>query len=173
MRKGRNYSSEPALMSAVQCGRSLFQEPCIPGAAVFDHRRYYRSSGFGLPGSVPLPRLLKTVLFYPDFAIPHKQYTRQSVMGLFAENSVTSDNTYRRAVMDEKSVVRYPDGEKALAPSSTVNRWVTSPSRLVNTTQVALGLIYQRTHAPLFAATWINGSSLGQSTGLTDVKVVC
>lgn len=85
----------------------------------------------------------KTVAFYPDFSIPHKHYTRQSITG-FAENYVATNVTYQQAVMvkDEKSVPGYPDGEKTLAPS-TVHRWVTSLSRLVNTTQKALDLICQ------------------------------
>ena len=90
------------------------------------------------------PNCLKTVTFYPDFAIPYKSYTRQSVMG-FAENYVASDATYQQAVMveDEKGVPGYPDGEKTLAPS-TVHRWVTSLSRLTKTTQRALDLICQK-----------------------------
>jgi hypothetical protein len=85
----------------------------------------------------------KTVTFYPDFAIPHKHYTRQSITG-FAERYVASNDTYQQAVMvkDEKSVPGYPDGEKTLAPS-TIHRWVTGLSRLVNTTQKALDLICQ------------------------------
>jgi hypothetical protein len=85
----------------------------------------------------------KTVPFYPDFAIPHKQYTRQTITG-FAESYVTHHNTYQQAVMekDEKSVPGYPDGIRTLAPS-TVHRWITSLSRLVNTTQKALDLICQ------------------------------
>ena len=85
----------------------------------------------------------KTITFYPDFAIPHKHYTRQSITG-FAENYVASDDTYQQAVMDkdERSVLGYPDGERTLAPS-TVHRWVTVLSRLLNTTQKALDLICQ------------------------------
>lgn len=85
----------------------------------------------------------KTVTFYPDFAVPHKHYTRQSITG-FANNYVTTEATYKKAVMDkeEKSVPGYPDGEKTLSPS-TVHRWITGLSRLGNTTQKALDLICQ------------------------------
>jgi hypothetical protein len=85
----------------------------------------------------------KTFPFYPDFAIPYKRYTRQTITG-FAERYVDSDDSYLKAVMDkdEKSVPGYPDEEKTLAPS-TIHRWVTSLSRLVNTTQKALDLICQ------------------------------
>jgi len=89
------------------------------------------------------PGCRKTFTFYPDFAIPHKHYTRQSITG-FAEQYMASDDTYQEAVMvkDEKSVPGYPDGEKTLAPS-TVHRWVRSLSRFVNTSQKALSLICQ------------------------------
>jgi len=41
----------------------------------------------------------KTVTNYPDFAIPHKHYTRQSITG-FAEAYIESEEiTYERAVM--------------------------------------------------------------------------
>lgn len=94
------------------------------------------------------PLCEKTFTFYPDFAIPHKHYTRQSITG-FAENYVAyADTTYEQAVMvkHEKSVPGYPEGEKTLAPS-TVHRWVTSLGRLLNTAQKALGLIRQENPA--------------------------
>ena len=90
------------------------------------------------------PACKKTVVFYPDFAFPHKHYTRQSIMG-FAQRYVASETaTYQQAVMDteQRSVPGYPGGEKCLAPS-TVHRWVTGLSRLVHTTQKALNLICQ------------------------------
>lgn len=90
----------------------------------------------------------KTFTFYPDFAIPHKHYTRQSITG-FAQSYVASEAaTYRQVVMvdDEKSIPGYPDGEKTLAPS-TVHRWITSLSAMVNTTRCALNLICQENPA--------------------------
>jgi len=90
----------------------------------------------------------KTITFYPDFAIPHKHYTRQSITG-FAQSYVASEAaTYQQVVMvkDEKSIPGYPSGEKSLAPS-TVHRWITSLSALVNTTQRALNLICQENPA--------------------------
>jgi len=86
----------------------------------------------------------KTVTFYPDFALPHKRYTRQSIMG-FAGNYVADENaTYEKAVMveAEKATPGYCDGERSLAPS-TVHRWVASLSRLKETTRTALDLIRQ------------------------------
>lgn len=83
----------------------------------------------------------KTVTIYPDFAIPHKHYTRQTIMG-FAENYVTSDATYQQALICENSVPGYPDGERTLA-TSTIHRWITSLSRLAKTLRKALSLILQ------------------------------
>lgn len=94
------------------------------------------------------PACGKTVSFYPDFALPHKHYTRQSIMG-FAENYFASDTTtYQQAAMDmaQLSVPGYPGGEKSLSPS-TVHRWVTALSRLPHTTQTALNLIGQENPA--------------------------
>lgn len=94
------------------------------------------------------PACKKTVSYYPDFAIPHKHYTRQSIMG-FAENYFASDTTpYQQAVMDmeQLGVAGYPGGEKSLAPS-TVHRWVTALSGMVHTTQTALNLIGQENPA--------------------------
>lgn len=90
----------------------------------------------------------KTFAFYPDFAIPHKHYTRQSITG-FAQSYVASEDTsYRQSVMvnQEKSVPEYPGGEKSLAPS-TVHRWVTSLSGMINTARCALNLICQENPA--------------------------
>lgn len=91
------------------------------------------------------PACNKTVAYYPDFALPHKHYTRQSIVG-FAKRYVASEAaTYQQAVMvkEQHSVPGYPDGEKSLAPS-TVHRWVTTLSGLPHTTQKALNLIRQQ-----------------------------
>jgi len=90
----------------------------------------------------------KTVAFYPDFALPHKHYTRQSVAGFAQRYVAAEDTSYRQAVMvnEEKSVPEYPGGEKSLAPS-TVHRWVTSLSGFVNTARCALSLICRQNPA--------------------------
>ena len=91
------------------------------------------------------PACKKTVAFYPDFAIPHKHYTRQTMVG-FAEHYLLSETaTYQQVVMvkEQRAVPGYPDGEKSLAPS-TVHRWVTTLSGLTGTTQKALDLIRQQ-----------------------------
>lgn len=94
------------------------------------------------------PACKKTVSYYPDFALPHKHYTRQAILG-FTENYFASETpTYQQAVMDmeQLSVAGYPGGEKSLSPS-TVHRWVTALSGMVHTTQTALNLIGQENPA--------------------------
>jgi len=84
----------------------------------------------------------KSFTFYPDFAIPHKHYTRQSLMG-FAANYVESDDmTYQQAVMVDNSAPGYPQTDSTLAPSS-IHRWITTLGRLTNTCRTALLLMLQ------------------------------
>jgi hypothetical protein len=93
------------------------------------------------------PGCNKTVSFYPDFALPYKHYTRQSIMG-FAERYVASDAAaYQQAVWidEEKSEPGYASGE-SLSPS-TIHRWITSLSALTNTARRALNLICQQAPA--------------------------
>lgn len=89
------------------------------------------------------PGCNKTFCFYPDFALPYKHYTRQSIMG-FAERYVASDTvTYKQAVWieEEQSEPGYASGE-SLSPS-TIHRWITCLSSLANTARKALNLICQ------------------------------
>jgi len=89
------------------------------------------------------PGCRKSFTFYPDFALPRKHYTRQTIMG-FAETYVASaQSTYEKAVEQEAGgSPEYPDGQRSLAPS-TVHRWVTSLCQLKQTTRTALELIRQ------------------------------
>jgi len=85
----------------------------------------------------------KTFTFYPDFALPNKHYTRQTIMGL-SERYVTSEEATLSSVISEKeedgAVPEYPDGKKSLSPS-TVYRWIESLCRLKETTYRALAQI--------------------------------
>jgi len=84
----------------------------------------------------------KTFTFYPDFAMPHKRYTRKSVMG-FAGDYLQSDKmTYQQAVMADRSVPGYPKNDATLAPS-TIHRWITGLGRLTHTCRIALSLLLQ------------------------------
>jgi|PlaIllAssembly_1097288.scaffolds.fasta_scaffold18464_1 hypothetical protein len=89
------------------------------------------------------PGCRKSFTFYPDFALPRKHYTRQTIMG-FAENYVARERSgYEKAVEPEAGgSPEYPDGQRSLAPS-TVHRWVTSLCQLKQTMRMALELIRQ------------------------------
>ena len=84
----------------------------------------------------------KTFTFYPDFAIPNKHYTRQSVMGFAANYLKSDDMTYQQAVMVDNSAPGYPQTERTLAPS-TIHRWITTMGRLTNICRTALLLLLQ------------------------------
>jgi len=84
----------------------------------------------------------KTFTYYPDFAIPHKYYTRPSILGFASAYVESEETTYEQAVMVDLSVPGYPESEKTLAPS-TVHRWITTLSRLGTTAQKALDLVLQ------------------------------
>ena len=84
----------------------------------------------------------KTFTNYPDFAIPHKHYTRPSVTG-FSANYVESDEmTYQQTVMVDNSAPGYPQNDATLAPS-TIHRWITTLSRFTKTCRTALILLLQ------------------------------
>jgi hypothetical protein len=84
----------------------------------------------------------KTFTFYPDFAIPHKHYTCQSLMGFAAKYVESDDMTYQQAVMVDNSAPGYPQTDSTLAPS-TIHRWIKTLGRLTNTCQTALLLMLQ------------------------------
>jgi hypothetical protein len=84
----------------------------------------------------------KTFTDYPDFATPHKHYTRQSVVG-FSANYLEPDNTtYQKAVMVDSSAPGYPQNDATLAPS-TIHRWITTLGRFAQTCRTALCLLMQ------------------------------
>ncbi len=84
----------------------------------------------------------KTFTHYPDFAIPHKHYTRPSITG-FSASYVESENmTYQKAVMVDSSVPGYPQNDATLAPS-TIHRWITTLGGFTQTCRTALILLLQ------------------------------
>ncbi len=86
----------------------------------------------------------KTFTFYPDFAIPHKHYTRPTIME-FAANYLESDDiTYQQAVMVDNSAPGYAQSDATLAPS-TIHRWITTLGCLTKTCRTALLLLLQET----------------------------
>ena len=84
----------------------------------------------------------KTFTDYPDFAIPHKHYTRPSITGFSASYLESDDTTYPQAVMVDKSTPGYPQNDATLAPS-TIHRWITTLSRFTQTCRKALILLLQ------------------------------
>ena len=72
----------------------------------------------------------KTVTCYPDFAIPHKHYTRQSIES-FSRAYVQDDHkTDEGAVMTDDGVPERPVSGQTLAPSS-VHRWISTLADLI------------------------------------------
>ena len=84
----------------------------------------------------------KTFTNYPDFASPHKHYTRPSITGFSASYLNSEDITYRQALMVDGSVPGYPQNDATLAPS-TIHRWITTLGRLTQTSRTALILLLQ------------------------------
>ena len=84
----------------------------------------------------------KTFTFYPDFAIPHKHYTRKSLMGFSANYLESDDMTYQQAVMVDNSAPGYPQTDSTLAPS-TLHRWITTLGCLSKICRTALLLLLE------------------------------
>ncbi len=67
----------------------------------------------------------KTFAFYPDFAVPHKHYTRQTVVK-FSSTYIEDDRkTYKDAVMTIDGVPECSEKGRPLAPS-TIHRWIST-----------------------------------------------
>jgi hypothetical protein len=86
---------------------------------------------FGCPGCG------KTFTHYPDFAIPHKHYTRQTIEGLSRVYVENDQKTYQDAVMTDEAVPERPVSGQALAPSS-VHRWIDTLAELIRANQDAM-----------------------------------
>jgi len=86
---------------------------------------------FGCPGCG------KTFTHYPDFAIPHKHYTRQTIEG-FSRSYVENDQkTYQDAVMIDDAVPERAVSGRVLSPSS-IHRWIGTLAALIIAQQQAL-----------------------------------
>ena len=84
----------------------------------------------------------KTFTDYPDFAIPHKHYTRPTITGFSASYLESGDMRYQQAVMVDNSVPGYPQKDATLAPT-TIHRWITTLGRFTQTCRTALTLLLQ------------------------------
>ena len=72
----------------------------------------------------------KTITSYPDFAIPHKHYTRQTIEGLSKSYVENDQTTYQDAVIIDDAVAERPVSGQALAPSS-IHRWIGTLAALI------------------------------------------
>ena len=72
----------------------------------------------------------KTITRYPDFAIPHKHYTRQTIENLSKFYVENDEKTYEDAVITDEAVPERATGGQALAPSS-VHRWISTMADLI------------------------------------------
>ena len=88
----------------------------------------------------------KTFTYYPDFATPHKHYTRPTITGFSARYLDSDDMTYQQAAMVDDSVPGYPQSDGTLAPS-TIHRWITTLGRFTQTCRTALILLLQENPA--------------------------
>ena len=84
----------------------------------------------------------KTFTFYPDFAIPHKHYTRPTIIRFAGTYTESDDMTYQQAVMVDNSTPGYPQNDGTLAPS-TIHRWITTLGCFIHTCRTALILLLQ------------------------------
>ena len=64
----------------------------------------------------------KTITSYPDFVIPHKHYTRQTIEGFSRVYVENDQKTYQDAVMTDDGVPERAVSGRMLAPSS-IHRW--------------------------------------------------
>jgi len=79
----------------------------------------------------------KTITNYPEFAIPHKHYTRQTIEGLSKSYVENDQMIYQDAVITDEAVPERPVSGQALAPSS-VHRWIGTLAELIIAQQQAL-----------------------------------
>jgi hypothetical protein len=79
----------------------------------------------------------KTITSYPDFAIPHKHYTRQTIEGFSRVYVENDQKTYQDAVMTDDAVPERAVSGRALSPSS-IYRWIGTLAQLIIAHQDAL-----------------------------------
>lgn len=84
----------------------------------------------------------KTFTHYPDFAIPHKHYTRPTITEFSARYVDIDAMTYQQAAMVNDSVPGYPQSDSTLA-LSTIHRWITTLGRFTQTCRTSLTLLMQ------------------------------
>lgn len=71
------------------------------------------------------PNCGKTYTYYPDFALPHKHFTRQTIESFSKSYTEDDQQTYEKAVMQNGAAPGYPDDKHVLA-GSTIHRWIST-----------------------------------------------
>ena len=84
----------------------------------------------------------KTITSYPDFAIPHKHYTRQTIENFSRAYVENDQKTYQDAVMTDDGVPEHSVSGRSLAPSS-IHRWIGTLAELIIAHQDALKKLLQ------------------------------
>jgi transposase-like protein len=72
----------------------------------------------------------KTFTQYPEFAMPYKHYTRQTIERFSAAYVIDDQKTYETAVITDDGVPGYQGSRQVLA-ASTIYRWITTLARLI------------------------------------------
>ena len=67
----------------------------------------------------------KTFVFYPDFAVPHKHYTRPTVLKFSGTYLEDDQKTYKDVVMTVDGAPTRSETDQRLAPS-TIHRWIST-----------------------------------------------
>ncbi|MDA3788460.1 MAG: DUF6431 domain-containing protein [Desulfobacula sp.] len=76
------------------------------------------------------PKCGKTFTSYPDFAMPYKHYTRQTIEYFSSAYVEDDQKTYESAVMTDNGTPEYFDKVRTLAPS-TIHHWVSALANLI------------------------------------------
>ena len=76
------------------------------------------------------PKCRKTFTSYPNFAMPYKHYTRQTIEYFSSAYVEDDQKTYESAVMTDNGAPEYLDNTKTLAPS-TIHHWVSTLANFV------------------------------------------
>jgi len=75
------------------------------------------------------PHCGKTFTYYPEFALPHKHYTRQTIERFSNTYVEDGQKTYETSVMTPDGVPVYPDDQGALA-GTTIYRWISALAQI-------------------------------------------
>jgi hypothetical protein len=81
----------------------------------------------------------KTYTWYPDFAVPHKHYTRQTIENFTKTYIEDNPTTYEKTVMVEGSVPGYSNNNQVLA-GSTIHRWITTLANILFTFKMPINV---------------------------------